>query len=83
MTEAQVYEQLAVIFREIFLRDDLDVGPALSAKDVPGWDSLKQIEILVATEEHFGVKFRTKEIDSLQNVGDLANLVLAKANGAA
>jgi acyl carrier protein len=52
------------------------------AKDVEGWDSFKQIEILLATEERFGVKFSTREVDSLQNVGDLARLVAAKTGKA-
>jgi acyl carrier protein len=71
--EAEIYAALTEI-----LRDDLVLAPALSADDVEGWDSFKQIEIIMATEERFGVKFRTKELDALGNVGDLARLVMAK-----
>jgi acyl carrier protein len=82
MTERQIYETLTAIFRDVFLRDDLDLAPALSAKDVPDWDSFKQIEIIIAVEERFGVKFRTREMDSLNNVGDLARLVADKTGQA-
>ena len=61
------------------MRDDLVLKPELSAKDVQGWDSFKQIEIIMATEEKFGMKFTTRELDSLQNVGDLVRVVTAKA----
>ena len=61
------------------MRDDLVLKPELSAKDVQGWDSFKQIEIIMATEEKFGIKFTTRELDSLQNVGDLVRVVTAKA----
>ena len=64
------------------MRDDIVLKPELSAKDVEGWDSFKQIEILLATEERFGIKFSTREVDSLQNVGDLARLVAAKTSKA-
>ncbi|MBV9555251.1 MAG: acyl carrier protein [Alphaproteobacteria bacterium] len=78
MTEPEVYQALTTIFRDVFLSDDLDLKPELSAKDVPEWDSFKQIEIIIAAEERFGIKFRTRELDSLNNVGDLARLIAAK-----
>lgn len=78
MTEPEVYQALTTIFRDVFLRDDLELTPELSAKDVPDWDSFKQIEIIIASEEHFGIKFRTRELDGLNNVGDLARLIAGK-----
>ena len=62
----------------MFLRDDIVLTPGLTAKDVQGWDSFKQIEIIMAIEEQFGIKFTTRELDSLQNVGDLVRVVAAK-----
>jgi acyl carrier protein len=78
-TEADIYAGLTEIFQDVFLRDDIVLSPGLSADDVEGWDSFKQIEIIMATEEHFGVKFRTRELDTLGNVGDLARLVSEKS----
>ena len=60
------------------MRDDLVATPELTAQDVDGWDSFKQIELVIATEERFGVKFTSKEIDSLKSIGDLASLVSKK-----
>jgi acyl carrier protein len=79
MTEAEVYEGLKEIFADIFLRDDIVLTPTLTAKDVEGWDSFKQIEIIISSEERFGVKFATREIDHLQSIGDLVALVMIKA----
>jgi acyl carrier protein len=81
-TEADIYAGLTEIFHDVFLRDDIVLSPGLSADDVEGWDSFKQIEIIMATEERFGVKFRTKELDTLSNVGDLARLVGEKGEAA-
>jgi acyl carrier protein len=78
-TDAEIYAGLTEIFHDVFMRDDLVLTPALSADDVEGWDSFKQIEIIMAAEERFGVKFRTKELDALNNVGDLARLVAEKS----
>jgi len=78
MTEPEIYAALTEIFHDVFMRDDLVLTPTLTAKDVPGWDSFKQIEIVIATEEKFGMKFHTRELDRLQNVGDLVAVVVAK-----
>lgn len=77
-TEADIYSALTEIFQDVFMRDDLALKPELTAKDVTGWDSFKQIEIIIATEERFGIKFSTRELDSLQCVGDLVGVVVAK-----
>ena len=63
----------------MFIRDDIVLSPELTAKGVQGWDSFKQIEIIIAAEERFGVKFRTREMDSLNNVGDLVQLIASKS----
>jgi acyl carrier protein len=74
----EIYTSLTEIFRDVFMRDDMVITPALTAKDVPGWDSFKQIEIIIAVEEKYRIKFHTKELDSLNNVGDVANFIEAK-----
>jgi len=56
-TEAEIYPALTTIFRDVFLRDDLALTPELSAKDVQGWDSFKQIEIIMASEEAWKIRF--------------------------
>ena len=77
--EAEIYDALAEIFNDVFMREDMVLTPQLSAKDVKGWDSFKQIEIIMATEEKFGIQLNTREIDSLQCVGDLVHVVKSKA----
>lgn len=78
MAEADIYAALSEIFRDVFLRDDLQLRPELSAKDVQGWDSFKQIDIILAVEEKYGIKFNTRELDSLHNVRDLVRVIAGK-----
>lgn len=78
MPEPEIYETLTTIFRDVFLRDDLVLTAELSAKDVADWDSFKQIEIIIAVQEQFGINFRTRELDSLNDVGDLVRLIASK-----
>lgn len=83
MADADIYPTLTEIFQDVFMRDDMKLSPELTAKNVPGWDSFKQIEIIIAVEERYGIKFHTRELDSLNNVGDLARTVMAKTQAAA
>jgi acyl carrier protein len=77
-TEAEIYSGLTEIFHDVFMREDLVLTADLTAKQVQGWDSFKQIEIIMASEEKWGIKFNTRELDSLRCVGDLAKMVTNK-----
>ncbi len=82
MTEPDIYVELTKIFHDVFLRDDLAVLPHLTPKDVEGWDSFKQIEIVLAVEERFDIKMNIREVDRAKTVGDLAQIILAKTHAA-
>jgi acyl carrier protein len=75
MDTEEIYSALREIFADVFGRDDIVLNANTSAKDVADWDSFRQIEIVVAVQERFGVKFRTRDLDELRNVGDLARFV--------
>ena len=77
-SETETYAGLNEIFHDVFMRDDIALTPELTAKQVAGWDSFKQIEIIMASEEKWGIKFNTRELDSLRCVGDLARMVMSK-----
>ena len=79
MDEARIYDELNGVFREVFDDPALTVGPDTTAADVPEWDSQNHIALVVATEAHFGVRFRTAELESLKNVSDFVALIRAKA----
>lgn len=75
MTEEDIYTGLQQVFDTVFGRQDLKLTPELSAGDVPGWDSFKQVDLLMATEEFFQIKFDTPDVDELENIGDLVEAV--------
>ena len=74
----QIYAGLNAIFRDLFSDDAIHVGPATTAADIPGWDSFNHINLIVAAEVRFGIKFSTVEIEALKNVGDMAALIARK-----
>lgn len=79
-SESKIYTELTEIFHDVFMREDISLRPNLTADDVEGWDSFKMIEIIMGVEERFQVKFSTKELDNLSNVGDLVRAIGEKAS---
>jgi acyl carrier protein len=78
VNSVEIYRGLSELLADIFMRDDIVASPELSAGDVEGWDSFKQIEIVMAAEDRFGIKFSSRELDDLSNLGVLASLIAAK-----
>jgi acyl carrier protein len=75
MSGGETYQQVREIITDILDQPDLDIVAETSAVSVDGWDSFNQINIIVALEARFGIKFNTAEIEHLRDVGELVNLV--------
>jgi acyl carrier protein len=78
MSEQEIYAALTDIFRDVFASQTLQLGAGTSAKEIEGWDSFAQINLIVAAEARFGVRFRSSEAQGLKNVGDLVRVLQLK-----
>jgi acyl carrier protein len=78
MHQQDIYTQLTTIFRDLFDDDTLVLSPGLTAAEVPEWDSFNHINLIVAVESKFGIKFQTAELESMHTVGHLADLIQSK-----
>jgi acyl carrier protein len=77
MNQSEVIAKLQTIFDNLFL-EPVTVTPALSAKDVPEWDSLTHISLVIAVEKTFAVRFRVGEVEKTGNIGEFAELILKR-----
>jgi len=68
-------DRLNRIFREVFDNDDINISPGMTANDVEGWDSLSHVNLIVAIETKFGIRFSQKELLTFKNVGDLLDSI--------
>jgi acyl carrier protein len=75
VTDDDIYARLTPIFREVFDDDELKVHPQLTARDVPEWDSMTHIRLVLSVEKAFGTRFAASEIARLENVGELVSLI--------
>ena len=78
MRPEDIYAQLTDIFHDLFDDDTIVLTPDLTAAEVPEWDSFNHINLIVAVEAQFKVKFQTAELEQLHTVGHLADLIAAK-----
>lgn len=66
------------IFRQVFDDDTIAVNVKTTANDIEEWDSLTHINLVVAVEMRFKIKFALGELQTLKNVGDMLALVNKK-----
>jgi acyl carrier protein len=67
------------VFRDVFEDDEIEITRATTAQDIEGWDSMMHVTLLVNVEKAFGVKFTSSEVARLKSVGDLVDLIDARA----
>jgi len=73
-----IINQLNEVFQDVFEDDDLVINRNLTAKDVPNWDSLMHVTLVLAVEKEFGIRLSSSEVTNLKNVGDFIDLIEAK-----
>ncbi len=65
MTREEIYGKLNEVFQDVFDDEDITVNDSTVAADVDGWDSLEHINLIVAVERCFGIKFTMGETDRI------------------
>lgn len=78
MNTPEILAAVNEICRDVFDNPTLIINDQTTAADVEEWDSLTHIQLIVAVEKHFNVKFTSSEIVRFNTVGDLCACVLAK-----
>lgn len=77
MNQAEVIAKLQTVFDTVFL-EPVVLTPTLTAKEVPEWDSLMHISLMVMVEKAFSVRFRVGEVEATRNVGEFADLIIKR-----
>jgi acyl carrier protein len=80
MDKIELREKIKGVLISVLQHDKFEMVNELSAKDVDGWDSLTHMIIITEIESLFGVRFKLKELNKLNNLGNLIDLVHGKLN---
>ena len=78
MTRDAIMAALTGVFRDVFDDDSIALADTTTAEDIAEWDSQTHINLILAAEMRFGVRFRTSELDGLKNVGDFVSVIARK-----
>lgn len=78
MEKNEILEKVQGIFRDVLDNEDIELSFETTADDIEEWDSLSHIQLIVAIEKEFKVKFTSKEIMSWGNVGEMLDCILSK-----
>lgn len=76
MSRAEIYERLNEVFQDVFDDEDITVNDATTADDIEDWDSLEHINLIVAVENAFGMKFNMGEVNTMKNVGEMVDIIM-------
>lgn len=75
MIRSDIFKKLNEIFRDVFDDASIIVDETTTAADIDDWDSLTHINLLASIEDEFGIRFNMKDVVSMKNVGEMADLI--------
>jgi acyl carrier protein len=78
MDRSDILKKVNEIFQDVLDDDSIQMNDATTAADVEGWDSLSHIQLVVAVEKAFKIKFTSLEIMSWKNVGEMITSIEKK-----
>lgn len=78
MTMEDIFEGLNEVFRDVFDDEDIIVTEGTTSEDIEDWDSLEHINLIVAVEKKFGMKFSMGEVTTMKNVGEMAEIIKSR-----
>jgi acyl carrier protein len=78
METSAIYQKLTPIFRDMLDDDALVITPHTSARDIPTWDSVNHIRIVLSIEQQFALNINVRETAELMNVSDLVEFIQKK-----
>lgn len=78
MTREEVFEKLNQVFEDVFDDEEIRVNDNTTSEDIEDWDSLEHINLIVAVEKKFGMKFNMGEVTTMKNVGEMADIILKR-----
>ncbi len=79
MSREKMLEMTNEVFCDLFDDEDIIISEVTVADDIEDWDSLEHINLVLAIEERFGMKFTMGEVTGMKNVGDMIDILMERA----
>lgn len=82
MSREDVYLRLNKVFKNVFDDEEIEVCDTTMVDDIEDWDSFEHINLVVAAEQEFNIKFNKKEAKNFRNVGEMVDTIVEKTDNA-
>lgn len=76
----EVFNKVQAIFREVLEDEEIVLSYETNSNDIPEWDSLNHISLVVTIEKEFKIQFIASEIQNFTNVGEMCEAIVLKVN---
>ncbi len=80
MERSEIMKKVNDIFIDVLDNEDIVIADSTTSQDIEEWDSLSHIQLIVAIEKVFGIKFSSFEISSWIDVGEMLDCIQKKLN---
>jgi len=80
MTREEILRAVTAVFRDTLGDEQLVLGEQTTAGEIEDWDSLTHIQLVVAVEKRFRIRFGSREIQAWANIGEMLDSIAAKIN---
>lgn len=80
MDADQIIKEVNTVFIDVLDEDEIVLSRDTNADDLEDWDSLTHVQLVVAIEKHFKIKFTSSEIRNFRDVGEMCDSILDKVN---
>ena len=78
MTPEEILEKILPLFVDILEDENVHIDLTTTAQDVDNWDSLTHLQMMVAIEKQFKIRFTASEIEGFANVGEICKTVATR-----
>jgi acyl carrier protein len=76
MEKSELIDKIQKTVVSVIGHENFEMKDDLTAAQVDGWDSLSHMMIISELEKSFNIKFKLKELNKLNNMGDLIALII-------
>lgn len=78
MSREEIRERLNQVFIDLFDDESIVLSDETTANDIEDWDSLEHINLIVAIEQEFNIKFNMNEVTTMKNVGEMIDIIASR-----
>ncbi len=78
MERLNILKEINEIFKDVLDNEKVVIKEKTQATDIDEWDSLTHIQLVVAIEKYFKIRFTSREIQSWNDVGEMLDAIQKK-----